>query len=69
METLEQKAEYKIGESLWINFWSASIIGEVCGVHMYRSKEKYDFKVFGGGGVGVTRIYNIDSAIVSRTKQ
>lgn len=68
MTTIKLPSAFQIGDSAFINFWSHEIGGEVCGVHFYNGKVKYDFKVFGGNG-GETRIYNIDSAFVSRVSR
>ena len=58
-----------MGEELWINLWSTHFGGEVCGIHNYSGgKAKYDFKVIGEDGE-VTRIYNVDSKIVSKYRK
>lgn len=54
-------------EAVWVNFWSNSIPCEVHAVHFYERKEKYDLNIFGSNGDN-TRIYNIDSAFISKTK-
>lgn len=68
MDTIKLPSGHQMGDTRFINFWGAEIIGEVCGVHFYPGKVKYDFKVFGDDG-GETKIYNIDSAFVSGKNQ
>lgn len=58
---------HQIGDSVWLCFWSAKIVSEIHAVHFYESKVRYDLIVFGNDGQK-TRIYNIDSAFVSKTR-
>src|SRR6185369_12495066 len=60
-------SQHQIGDQVFFNLWSASVIGEIHEIHFTASKVKYDLNVFSGNGE-VTRIYNIDSAFISKTK-
>jgi hypothetical protein len=64
---IELPSEHQLGKLVWINLWATYFSGEVCGVHFFPGKVKYDFKVFGENGQ-VTKLYLIDSAFVSATR-
>lgn len=53
-------------DKVWFKCWSANIPAEIHAVHFYVGKVKYDLQLFGDNG-NVTRIYNVDSAFVSKT--
>ena len=60
--------KYQIGFGVWINFWSASIIGYICGIHEYPNGVfKFDLKVTDVSGKE-QRIYNVSSEMLSVTK-
>lgn len=56
---------HQIGDAVWLALWSSRICSEINAVHFYEGKVKYDLKVFGEDG-GVTRLYNVDSAFVTK---
>jgi hypothetical protein len=58
-------SEYQMGDNVWLKLWSAKIAAEIHSVHFHLGKVKYDLKVFGDNGE-VTRLYNVDSAFVSK---
>lgn len=52
---------------VWLSFWETYIASQVNAVHFYHDKVKYDLKVMGGNGEE-TRVYNVDSAFVTKKK-
>lgn len=57
-----------IGLEVWINFWSAYVIGEVIAVHEYPNEVfKFDLKVTDANGKE-QRIYNVSFEMLSVTK-
>lgn len=57
---------HQIKEGVWLCLWSAKIVSEILAIHFYEGKVKYDLIVFGDDGQQ-TRLYNVDSAFVSKT--
>lgn len=65
--TLTPPERLNIGLEVWINFWSASVIGEIISIHEYpEQKFKYDLKVIAKDGLE-KRIYNVDGEMLTRT--
>jgi len=56
---------HQIDAPVWLALWSCRIPCEVHAVHFYDGKVKYDLRVFGEDGQQ-TRVYNIDSAFVTK---
>jgi hypothetical protein len=62
-------SENQIDDEVFFNLWSATVVGKIKAVHFYSGKVKYDLDVFPEKGGDTTRIYNIDSIFVSKTKK
>lgn len=60
-------SQFQIGDAVWFRLWSTDLVTEVLAVHFYPGKVKYDLKVLVGSGE-TTRLYNIDSVYVTKTK-
>lgn len=60
-------SQHQIGENVWLQLWSDYIVSEINAVHFYESKVKYDLIVNTSDG-GQTRLYNVDSDFVTKTK-
>lgn len=55
-----------IGLNVWINFWSASVVGEIIAFREYPVRKfKYDLKVTSKDGQE-RRIYNVDMEMLSK---
>src|SRR6185503_7776496 len=67
-DELSLPSQFQIGDAVWFRLWSADIVTEVIAVHFYPEKVKYDLKVLVKDGT-TTRLYNIDSVFVSKTKE
>lgn len=59
---------HQLGDAVWLALWSARVCSEVIAVHFYEGKVKYDLKVIGEDGY-TTRLYNVDSAFVTKGTQ
>lgn len=64
-EKIKLPSAHQFGDEVWLVLWSAKIASQVHGVHFYEGKVKYDLTVYGGDGLS-TRIYNVDSAFVTK---
>lgn len=60
-------SQHQIEDKVWLKLWSATVPVEILAVHFYPGKVKYDVEVFGDNGE-VTRLYNVDSAFLPKTK-
>lgn len=56
---------HQINDEVVVNFWKAKMNARVLGIHFYEGKVKYDLEVF-SKEQDFTRIYNIDSAFVTK---
>lgn len=56
---------HQMGDEVWLCLWSAKIVSEIHAIHFYEGKVKYDLIVHGDNGQQ-TRVYNIDSAFVTK---
>lgn len=65
-DILTLPSAHQIGDAVWFNLWSTSLVSEVAAVHFYPGKVKYSLDVNVRGGEGTTRLINIDSAFVSK---
>lgn len=64
-EKIKLPAAHQFGDEVWLCLWSAKIPSQIHGIHFYEGKVKYELIVFGDNGES-TRIYNIDSAFVTK---
>lgn len=67
-EAITLPSQHQVGDRVWLNFWEHSVAACVVAVHFYPSKVKYDLQVNPRRG-NSTRIYNIDSVMVTKTKE
>jgi len=58
---------HTIGDAVFFNLWEKQIVAEVHAVHFTQSKVKYDLNLLSDDGYQ-TRIYNVDSAFVTKSK-
>jgi|SRR6185369_5012426 len=58
---------HQMGDEVWVHLWVSKFCGYINGIHFYEGKVKYDIKVYGQGEL-YTKLYNIDSAFVSKDK-
>lgn len=69
-DILTLPSAHQIGDSVWFNLWSKSLVAEIAAVHFYAGKVKYSLDVnvrgFDDEGNGTTRLINIDSVFVSK---
>lgn len=66
-EEITLPSQHQVGDRVWLNFWSCSVPAGVIAVHFYPGKVKYDLEVNPKRG-NSTRMYNIDSLMVTKTK-
>lgn len=70
MSNLTLPSAHQIDDSVWFNLWSTSVPSDVVGIHFYAGKVKYDLQLnmltSNEDGEATTRIYNVDSAFVSK---
>jgi hypothetical protein len=67
MSEIKLPSAHQFGDNVWVNLWGTELIGEICAVHFFLGKVKYDVKTFGEDG-DYTKLYLVDSAFVTAKK-